>query len=1001
MAQPVMSEASRNIKSWAARLGCMTALVSVLPTFPSVAQSVWTGASDNSFGNSANWTPGPPAASDTAAVNNGSPQVVDHFVITELDVNGGNVTITDHGDLTATGGTAIGSGSLTVNSGGVLSSDVHLNGGNLAVGGTISGHLSLNNGNVTVDGSLGSASVAATTSLTNNGLTGDVDVSSGGTFVNNSGASAGAVTNSGTASNSGTVSSLSNDAGAFTNNTGGTVTGLTTVTGGTVTNNFVITDADVAAAAVFVNNSGARAGNVTNAGTSSNAGSVAALRNVDGTFTNNNGGVVGTTIIQGGTVINNAAMADTQVSAAGTFVNNSGAEVQTVTSAGLSSNAGTVAALTNTAGSFTNNAGGTVTGKTLVQGGTVVNNFVITDADVSAAANFVNNSGARAGSIVNAGSSSNAGTIAALTNTRGDFTNNAGGTITGTTVITGGNVVNNSSAADIEVTAGGQFTNNRSGTTGLIVNSGTVSNDGVVASVETSGGNFANTGTVTGSATIYAGTLTNTGEIVGAVNVFAGGLLGGTGITGGLTIAKDGTLDAGSGIETTTVSGNARFLQGSAYVVDITPDGQADRLNVSGALEIQGGILKLRPGAGEYAAITSYRLITAASITGQFTGVDSSLAFLTPLLSYSQSDVDLQLYRNDKTFASVATTPNSKAAALSIEGLANTKNPLFNAVLSLDTASAEQAFSQLTGDIHPSVKGELFQSSRFFSDSIIDHATNADVTLSKTGEADLWSSGFGIEGRASDATNAIGYDTKASGVLLGADGEVTSSLRLGGVLGYRHIDVGGDAKVDSYSLGLYSSGEINVLDVVGGAVFSFNDISTTRNIAFSGFEDRLTAAYASRATQAFLDVSARVNSGVAEFRPFATLSYVNLNTDGFQERGGPAALTSFDSVDNFATSTLGLRWSTSFEGTRIPLALCGMIGWQHAFGEQAAATRFAYSGSSPFWIEGATLPRDALVVEAGATAKLTEQIQLKFSYIGEFGDGRRSSGARADFTAKF
>ena len=423
------------------RLGLFTALVSLTCTASVLAQSVWTGGSDNEFSKDANWTPAAPRPEDGAIVATGSPQVTGHFVITEMDVSGGNVTITDTGNLTVTGATTIASGRLGINAGGVLNSDVDLNGGALSVDGDLNGKLAVNAGDVSVNGKLGSAVVAAGGSLATNGQTGDVAVAGGGIFVNNSGASAGAVTNSGDASNAGTVASLDNKAGNFTNNDGGTITGLTTVAGGTVTNNFVITAADVSAGATFVNNNGATAGAVSNAGTATNAGTVASLDNKAGNFTNNDGGTItGLTTATGGTVTNNSRAGAVEVSSGGVFVNNIGAVAGAVTNAGNASNAGTIASLRNDAGAFTNNDGGVVAGQTVVAGGTVVNNASMAQVKVEENGTFVNNNGASVDDVRNTGTGSNDGTIGRLTNAGGRFSNT--GTISGLAAISDGSLVN-------------------------------------------------------------------------------------------------------------------------------------------------------------------------------------------------------------------------------------------------------------------------------------------------------------------------------------------------------------------------------------------------------------------------------------------------------------------------------------------------------------------------------------------------------------------------------
>ncbi len=1124
------------LPAFSRRLGLFTALTAAVMPAHGFAQSAWTGSTDNEFSNSSNWTPSAPGAGDAASVDTGSPQVTTDATVGSLDVDGGNVTVTNTGTLNTTSGTTISSGSLSINAGGVVNSDVSLDGGSLSVDGDLNGRLELNNGNVTVNGTLGSAEVGAGTALSNNGSTGAVDVSTGGTFVNNSGATVDAVTNAGTTSNAGTVGSLTNTAGTFTNNTGGTITGTTTVSGGTVTNNFVITDADVAAVATFVNNSGATAGAIRNSGTVTNAGTIASVQNDGGTFTNNAGGIVtGSTNVIGGSVTNNATLNDVNVGAAGTFTNASGATAGAVTNAGTASNAGTIASLTNTAGTFTNNAGGTVTGTTTVSGGTVTNNFVITDADVAAVATFVNNSGATAGAIrnsgtvanagtiasvqndagtftnnaggivtgstnisggsmtnnatlndvnvgtagtftntsgatagavTNAGTSSNAGTIAGLTNTAGTFTNNAGGTVTGTTTVsggtvtnnfvitdadvaavatfvnnsgatagairnsgtvinagtiasiendagtftnnaggsvrgtttvTGGSVVNNATLADVEVGSAGTFVNNSGAVAGAVTNAGTATNDGTVATLDNVGGTFSNTGTIAGTATVSGGSLINDGTIAGAVAVDDGGLLSGSGVVGGLVVNAGGILAPGPGIATLGVNGDVTFAASSTYQVDIDANGHSDSVAATGTVSILGGTLDITAAAGNYNTTTSYTILTAGSITGAFDTVSSDFAFLSPTLIYDATEIDMQLDRNSVQFADVADTANGRATAAAVEALGS-GNAVYDAVLSLNATTANDAFSQLSGEVHASLKSALLWESRFTREAILDEI--AFDTDRRKDEATFWTSGYMSSNRWSSNGNAAGIDTSFAGVVFGADAPISDQWRLGAIAGYSQ-DSFDQASTNSYHAGLYATGDFGPVTLVGGAIYSHNEASTRRDISFGTFSDRLSANYVSATSQVFADLSWTHEWDAVRFQPFANLAYVNLKTDAFQEGGGDAALSAAGSNDAIAASTIGLRWSMDWPENDVPVMVSGMLGWQHVAGDATPYSSLAFSGGSPFIIEGVEIPGDSLVAQLGVSAKISKSARLTLSYSGEFGKGLRSSAAQLNLVTRF
>ncbi|UHS58511.1 autotransporter outer membrane beta-barrel domain-containing protein [Agrobacterium vaccinii] len=1017
------------------RLGFFTALVSLALTSPSLAQSVWTGSANNMFSDGANWSPTLPGTADAAIVDTGSTQVDDTATIDRLDVGGGNVTITNTGTLTVTNGSTITSGSIGINADGTLNSDVNLDGGSLFIDGTLNGRLTLNNGNVAVNGALTSATVEAGTTLSNNGAVNDVSVSSQGTFTNNGAATLDTLNNAGTASNAGTIGNVTNTDGNFTNNVGGTVTGKIVVSGGTVTNNFVVTDADVAAAAAFYNNNGATAGNIRNSGTVVNAGTVASLQNDAGSFTNNAGGsVTGLTTVSGGTVTNNFIVTDADVAAAAAFVNNAGATADNVKSggtvtnsgtissvendggtltnttgasigsvinAGSGSNAGTIGSLANMTGDFTNNASGEITGNTTVSGGRVTNNFVVTAVDVAAAAAFVNNGGATAGAVKNSGTTSNAGTIASLQNDDGLFTNNAGGTVTGDTRIAGGVVVNNAVLADVDIGTEGRFTNNSGATAGAVTNSGNASNDGTIASLINNDGVFSNTGTISGAVTVTGGELTNQGTVTGTISVFDGGLLSGTGVAGGLTVGNGGILSPGPGLQTLHITGNVVFDAGAIYRVDIDEAGFSDRLAATGTVDLGNSTLDIRAASPSYALTTDYTIVTAAAVNGKFGNVVSDFAFLSPTLTYDPTIVSLHLDRNSVRFQDVAQTVNDRVTAAAVENLGS-NSTLYRAVLPLDVSTAASAFSQLNGEVHASLKSNLLWETKLTREAIIDQMNAAPGRVSEQAdEASFWTTGVVAQNNFADDGTARGTGSSIAGTLIGGDAPVSDTWRLGGVMGYSNLSTQPDANADSYHLGLYAAGDIGPLDFIGGTIATKNDISTRRNIAFGAFTDRPSANYAGTTAQIFGDIAWTFEINDLSIQPFANHAYVNLDTEGFTEDGGAAALTVSGGSSDVSISTLGMRWTANIRGGDLPVVASGMLGWRHAAGDLAPISISSFGGNDPFILEGVTMPRDAMVIKAGITAEFSKDARFSLTYAGEFGSGFSSNAAYANLSVNF
>ncbi|RWX77349.1 autotransporter domain-containing protein [Neorhizobium lilium] len=940
----------------ARRLRLCTALVSLTISMPlpALAQSTWTGAGGSDFSDGANWNTAPaaPGAGDGAAIASGTPIVGSDSAVDTLAVSGGTLKI--EAQLAAPGGTTLfDTGRIEASVGGELVSNVTMTDGYLGVSGTLTGDLDASAGTIINDGRITGETFIDGATLTNNGTLRDLIIASGG---------------------------------IATNNATGTVTGGTAVRDGTLTNNGALGSVEVGSAGTFTGNSGGNVGDLTNSGTSSNAGTIASLDNLaGGSFTNNSGGTVtGATVVTGGNVTNNATLGSVDVGSGGIFNNNTGAVAGAVTNAGNASNAGTVSSLVNTAGSFTNNSGGTVTGATGVTGGTLTNNGALAAVDIASGGAFTNNTAASAGAVTNAGDSTNAGAIGSLTNDGGTFTNNAGGSVSGATTIAGGSVTNNSIFDTVEVLSGGTFVNNLAGTTGAFTNAGTASNGGTIASLLNIDGTFFNSGTITGLASVTGGTLVNDGTISGGVDVDTGGFLAGSGSIGGLTVSNGGTLSPGPGIATLAIDGDVTFETGSTYSVDVDASGLSDLVTVSGTTTINGGTLQILAASGTYGLSTQYTVLTSGSLTGRFDDVTTDMAFLSPYVTYDATGVLLALYRNDVQFADVAETANGRAVANAINSL-GTADPVFLAVLPLTADGANSAFRQLSGEIHASLKSQMLEDSRFVRNAVLDRMSGAVPTRqSDIGDATFWMTGFGAAGHTDGDGNAAGIDGHTGGVVAGADVEAFDNWRLGMLAGYSHTSVGRDADADSYHVGLYASADWGDLTFTGGAILSHNDISTDRNVSAGSLTDRLKSDYDSATRQLFADLSWRMRAGGIELRPFANLAYVNLDTDGFGESGGSAALSGRGGHDDVTMTTFGLRWAADMPVDDMPVTLSGMLGWRHAMGDLTPSSQLAFATGSPFMVEGVSLVRDAAVVEAALTAPLSKTAKLKLTYAGEF-----------------
>ncbi|NYI30173.1 hypothetical protein GGR94_003885, partial [Sulfitobacter geojensis] len=471
-------------------------------------------------------------------------------------ISGGNVTSMSN-SATASNAGSVGTlsqgGGSFANSGGITTATI--SGGTFTTSGSVG----------TLENAGGSSTVQSGTVATANNTAGSLNIAGG---------SVGALTSSASTTNAGGVGTANIAGGSFANS--GTVSGTTTIGGGTVDNTGTLAAVDLsggtltstagtvgtvtnAGGSVNINGgtagpvantagtltvaSAGSTGAVTNSGTASNAGTVEALNNLEGTF-DNTGTISGETTVAGGAVTNSGTMANVTTTG-GSFSSTAGSIGD------ISINGGTVELSGGTVGGVDNAAGSLTLG---LDAGAVTNSATLI---LTGSATSLNNT---------AGSTTVSGTVSGPTNLSGGQLTNTGdlnggvtvtagtfdstGTILGTVDASGGTVnlagrLNGSlEAGDGEVTITGSLsdvnsiTNNGSGS--LTIASGTTSLD--------NGGIVVNTGTMT-----IGGRLAGTGALANA-----GTLEISTGGTVAMNIANDGTLAAEGAITGDLVNNSGR-----------------------------------------------------------------------------------------------------------------------------------------------------------------------------------------------------------------------------------------------------------------------------------------------------------------------------------------------------------------------------------------------------------------------------------------------------------
>ena len=376
----------------------------------------------------------------------------------------------------------------------------------------------------------------------------------------------------------------------------------------------------------------------------------------------------------------------------------------------------------------------------------------------------------------------------------------------------------------------------------------------------------------------------------------------------------------------------------------------------------------------------------------------------SPLVTWSANAVNGQALSitvdSINSAATVAGVTQQSAAA--IDGLLTANSTLGGTVQGLTTAAQlEKAGQQLRPEANNASMQATMAAVDHVSSVIGTHqdetrtASNGNSGVS-TGEAaqgvGFWMQGFGFKGDQSKRDSIDGYTANTGGFVLGGDTLVgNGDFRVGGAVAYASTGIDGDGAtsanrtdVDSYQGSLYGSYNAGAWYVDAALGYGRHQYDTKRYVALAGAS--VTGSHDANQYLAKIGAGYPMQMGKVTITPMATMTYVNLDQDGYTEEDGShsgAALTVADTQTNSFRSGLGAKISVPLSEGSMKTAVEARAMWNHEFADTNQDIAAVFAGGTSFTTAGVNQARDSANLGLGLNLSTANRQNLSVNYDAE------------------
>ncbi len=277
----------------------------------------------------------------------------------------------------------------------------------------------------------------------------------------------------------------------------------------------------------------------------------------------------------------------------------------------------------------------------------------------------------------------------------------------------------------------------------------------------------------------------------------------------------------------------------------------------------------------------------------------------------------------------------------------------------------------------------------------------------------FWLQGLGNAGSLDGQHGGGDLQQRNLGLVLGADWAVDHAWRVG-VMGAKTTSNLSakrfKAALDSWHLGAYAVRQDGQLALRMGAIYSNHTGQNKRSVDFDfiDYREQLKGKYTAQSQHVFTEMGYQLDQGSFTVEPFAGVGYQRYQRERFKEKGGLSALDVGEQTQQNLSTTFGLRMTRLYTlDNRMTLKPHLSASWKHLYGDVGSRVRQSSAWvdkdafNSDFTIQGTSLDRDSMALQAGLGLGISTSQSVGLTYTGDFGARSNSQAVMGQWTLSF